>query len=112
MKTAGKKEFKLQIQPVPPNNWGDSLANLLPKPVWDALRKGVYKRAGHKCEVCGNVLKTLHCHENWVYNDWKGIQKLYSLISLCSECHNCVHWFGTEKHIKLGNLPPEKKLEV
>ena len=65
--------MKLEVQPVPRGNWGDNLAHLLPKEIWDTLRKEIYARASNKCQLCGEMLKTLHCHENWVYNDQKSI---------------------------------------
>lgn len=107
-----KKKFKLFIQPVPRSNWGDNLAHMLPKKIWDTLRRAVYKRANFRCELCGDVLKTLHCHESWFIDDKKFTQTLYSLISLCRECHNSIHWFRTEGEVKYNHLSPEYITEL
>ncbi len=92
--------MKLEVQPVPKGNWGDNLAHLLPKEIWDTLRKSIYERAGNKCEICLDFSKTLHCHENWVYNDKTKVQYLKSLLCLCYNCHNVIHWFRTEHQIR------------
>ena len=97
--------MKLEVQPVPRGNWGDNLAHLLPPEIWDALRKGVYRRAGNRCEICGDMLRTLHCNENWIYNDNRRFQYLKSLLSLCYNCHNVIHWFRTEQEIRQDIYP-------
>lgn len=93
------RHWILQIQPVPKNNWGDNLAHLLPKPVWDKLRREVYDKADHKCEICGKEDEILHCHEDWTYDDRNHIQSLRGLLSLCKSCHDCIHWFRTERQV-------------
>ena len=102
----------LEVQPVPKGNWGDNLAHLLPKEIWDTLRREVYKRAGNICEICKDWSKTLHCHENWGYNDRKRIQYLKSLLSLCYNCHIVIHWFRTEQEIKKGTYKKEYITEL
>ncbi len=102
----------LEVQPVPRGNWGDNLAHMLPKEVWDYLRKAVYKRAGNVCELCQDFSKTLHCHENWIYSDKSRLQKLKSLLSLCYNCHNVIHWFRTEQEIRKGSYPQEYLTEL
>ncbi len=91
-----QRDFKLVIQPVPKNNWGDTLAHTLPKIVWDELRKAVYTRADNKCEICTDILTTLHCHENWVFNDKLKTQLMQSLMAICRECHNTIHWYRSQ----------------
>ena len=99
------ERLKLRIQPTPRNNYGDNLAHLLYKDIWDKLRREVYKRANHRCEICGTTIKTLHCHENWVYNEKKRTQFLVSLQSLCEDCHNTIHFYRTQHEVRAGRLP-------
>jgi hypothetical protein len=67
--------------------------------VWDNIRKDVYRVAGHKCDVCGYQGK-LFCHEVWMYDDVKHIQKLSGFEALCELCHSV-------KHIGLAGLRAE-----
>lgn len=94
------------LQPVPRNNWGDNLAKTLPRVIWDELRREVYSRAGHACEICGQTMLTLNAHEDWQYGDKFHVQTLTRIICLCELCHQCVHWFRTEHVIIDGDLPP------
>ena len=103
--TTIKRRFKPFIQPVPRGNWGDNLATLLPKEIWDGLRKAVHKKNNHMCQLCGTSIRTLNCHEDWFYDDKKHIQTLYRLMTVCIECHNTIHWFRTEGEIKHSRLP-------
>ena len=99
------ERLKLRIEPTPRNNYGDNLAHLLMKDIWDKLRREVYARAGHRCEICGQTFKTLHCHENWGFNEKKRSQFLVSLMSLCPDCHNTIHYFRTEHEVKARKIP-------
>ncbi len=106
-----KLPLKLSIELVPQNSWGNNLrseANLS-KAQWDTLRKGSYKIAGYKCEVCnGRGPKwPVECHEIWHYNDQERIQTLKGLISLCPTCHKAKHLGRT-----LSVEPPEIQSEV
>lgn len=98
--------YKLLIQPTPKNNWGDSLAQLLPKEIWDVLRKEVYAKANYICEICLKYDRTLNCHEHWGYDDEKKIQYLIYPMCICTECHNSIHWFRTENAIRKREYPP------
>jgi len=99
------ERLKLIIQPTPRNNHGDNLAHLLYKDIWDKLRREVYARANSRCEICGQTLMTLHCHENWGFNEKKKAQFLVSLQSLCPDCHNTIHYFRTQHEIQAGRVP-------
>lgn len=88
--------MRLEIEPVLRCNWGKSLANLLPKEVWDKLRREVYEAYDYKCCICGERGKKLHCHEVWTYNDKKKVQKLVNLECICGTCHALKHWGRTK----------------
>ncbi|HEY9705549.1 MAG TPA: HNH endonuclease [Allocoleopsis sp.] len=85
--------MKLNIELVPSTSWFSNLRSLLTTEEWDKVRKGCYKHAGYKCEICGGVgpKHPVECHETWEYDEAKGIQKLVGLISLCPSCHEVKH---------------------
>jgi len=84
------------------------------KEEWDKLRKKSYKKAGYKCEICGDKGTNLgynwpvECHEIWEYDDETHKQILKGLISLCPNCHKVKHVglaeINNELHIVLNQL--------
>jgi hypothetical protein len=57
----------------------------------------ITRRAGKRCEVCGqakdrSVGRRLEAHERWVYDDQTGVQTLRRLIYLCDMCHTVTHF--------------------
>lgn len=52
-----------------------------------------YALASHKCEICGGVgpQHPVECHEVWLYDDKKKIQRLDRMIALCPACHEVKH---------------------
>ena len=99
--------MKLTIELVPSTSWFSNLRSLLSSTEWDKIRKGCYKNANFKCEVCGGVgdKHPVECHETWEYDETNGVQKLISLIALCPNCHKTKHYgfakiSGKEKEIK------------
>lgn len=62
---------------------------------WDSLRRMVYRRAGHRCEACGDGGSQLEAHERFTYDAQAGIQRLVRLICLCSACHRVTHFGRT-----------------
>jgi len=94
----------LEIEPVPELNWHISLANLLPKPVWDKLRREVYTKFNYTCCICGRTDTRVNCHEKWLYDDMKKIQKLQGFQCLCDDCHNIKHWGRTVALAHKGEL--------
>ncbi len=107
-----KRKFRIRIQPTPRGNWGDNLAHMLPQEIWIYLRKSVYLRANNRCEICDDFSKTLHCHENWFFDDKIHTQVLSSLMSVCRECHNCIHWFRTEQVILKSKDYPSEYIDI
>ena len=95
----------LQIEPILEQNWGKSLAHLLPPPVWDTLRREVYKDARYACCFCHAIDVKLHAHELWAYDDKKHIQKLRGFQCVCEDCHAIKHWGRTVRVTQHGELP-------
>jgi hypothetical protein len=87
---------KLTIELVPETCFYKNLRSVLPKRLWDYLRKGTYAKAGNRCEICGGDSR-LECHEIFSYDDETYIQKIIGLIALCNKCHSA-------KHIGLSRL--------
>lgn len=82
--------FPLTIELVPSTSWYSNLRNNARLGVWDVIRHKAYADAGHKCSICGSV-GTLYCHERWLYDDEKHIQKLGGFVALCKLCHMVKH---------------------
>ncbi|MFK4132235.1 hypothetical protein ACI2KR_08070 [Pseudomonas luteola] len=89
---------------IPFSSWGSSLANLLTRQSWNALRHPLINAHHHVCELCGDKRSSLDVHEIWEYSyppasEMKktsqkaifGIQKLKGLMAICNECHRCFH---------------------
>ena len=84
--------LRLGIEPIPYGSRRASLANLMPRTEWDKLRQSVYKRAGHRCQICGREGR-MYCHEKWLYNEQSGYQWLVGFEALCKDCHDTKHLF-------------------
>ena len=99
--------LKLTIEPIPARNWGISLAHVLPKEVWDVVRREVYNKANRECEICKCRTRRLHCHEEWSYNERRKIQKLVRLRCLCEYCHDVKHWGKSVVEVHEGKKPQD-----
>ena len=80
---------KLEINLVPADLHFVNLRAYYTKQEWDIIRKKVYDRAGHKCEICGGVGKThkVEAHEEWSYDPETRLATLERLTALCPSCH-------------------------
>lgn len=83
--------LKLDFEPVPDSCWYSNLRSELPKEAWDIIRKKAYARAGGKCMICGAPTTRLEAHEQWEYDDEKGVQKLKNVVAICRPCHEVIH---------------------
>ena len=91
----------LEIEMVPSSMWGYNLRSILTTDKWDELRRFVYSRAKHKCEICG-AKGRMEAHEIWSYDMKTSIQKLEDLVCLCNKCHMAKH-FGRSQMIGKGD---------
>jgi len=82
--------LRLSMEPIPAGSRLATLANLLQREEWTALRRAVYRRAGFRCEACARQDR-LHCHEVWQYNPQTGYQWLRGFRALCPLCHDATH---------------------
>lgn len=83
--------LKLNFELVPDSCWYSNLRSELPREAWDKIRKKAYARAGGKCMICGAPATRLEAHEQWEYDDEKGIQKLKNVVAICRPCHEVIH---------------------
>lgn len=103
--TRNAMELKLQLELIPETQYYLSLARLLPKAVWDTLRRDVYWKFNYTCCICGKTDCRVNCHESWEFDDKNRIQYLKSLQCLCDDCHMIRHWGRTVAETLAGNLP-------
>ncbi len=83
--------MKLDFELVPDSCWYSNLRSALPAGAWDIIRKKAYARAGGKCMICGAQTTRLEAHEQWEYDDERGIQKLKNVVAVCRACHEVIH---------------------
>ena len=91
--------LKLQIELIPDSCWYFNVRSNVKTKQWDIIRKRVYQEADYRCEICGGrgIRYSVDCHEIWVYDDEKLIQKLDRFQALCPLCHEV-------KHLGLANV--------
>jgi 5-methylcytosine-specific restriction endonuclease McrA len=89
----------LTIELVPQTSWYKNVRSNVSKEEWERLKKVTFARARYRCEVCGGRGDRwpVECHEIFVYDDERSVQKLAGLIALCPSCHEV-------KHIGLAGL--------
>ena len=98
-------ELKLKIELVPVTNWGRNLAHLLPRSVWQMLRKEQLEACGNRCEICGATPPpSLEAHERWEYDEENKVQRLYGIMMICKKCHMVKHYGRTRKLSSLNDL--------
>lgn len=85
------KDLKLSIELIPKGAWGNDFSRTLSKKDWDILRNACYKRANHKCQICGLETDDLDAHEVWEFDINKKTQTLKNIIGICSRCHGVKH---------------------
>lgn len=85
---------KLEINLVPADLHFVNLRAYYTKNEWDIIRKKVYDRAHHKCEICGGIGKThkVEAHEEWSYDPETRLATLERLTALCPSCHEVKHF--------------------
>lgn len=103
--------MKLTIELVPRTSWYSNVRSEVTKSEWDVIRRAAYKKAGYKCEICGDsgtnqgFKHQVECHEIWDYDDDKKKQTLEGMIALCPRCHKV-------KHIGLAQIKGEYGLAL
>ena len=85
------KDLKLTIEMLPKGAWNNDFSKTLPKKEWDIVRNACYKRANHRCQICGFVTDDLDAHEVWKFDIKNKTQTLKDILGICSKCHGVKH---------------------
>lgn len=85
------KQYKLTMEMLPKGAWNNDFSKTLQKKQWDILRNACYKRANHKCQICGYETDELDAHEIWDFNIKNKTQTLIDIVGICSRCHGVKH---------------------
>ena len=89
-------KLMLTIEPIPKPCWYVNVRSEAAER-WDDIRYTCYGKAGHKCQICGDVgtnqgyAWNVECHEVWHYDDAEHIQTVVDFIALCPKCHKVKH---------------------
>lgn len=83
----------LSINLIPTSSFFKNVRSEVSAEQWDILRRGCYKNANYRCEICKGVGPThpVECHEIWDYDTAAKTQTLIRLIALCPACHEVNH---------------------
>lgn len=84
-------EPKLAVEMVPSSCWFSNVRSQVSTAQWDVLRRAVYAAANHRCETCGATGVRLACHEKWDYDLPTRVQRLVTMVALCTACHEVKH---------------------
>jgi hypothetical protein len=86
-------EPRLTVELVPKPCWWSNVRSIVDPPVWDQLRRKVYRQCGWRCEICGGrgPEHPVEAHEVWAYDDEQHVQRLVRLTGLCPPCHEVKH---------------------
>lgn len=84
---------KLRVELVPSTCWLSNVRSYLTKHYWEKLSREVAEDGGERCEVCRGRGRqhAVECHEVWLYDDERQVQKLLRLQALCPTCHGIKH---------------------
>lgn len=100
------KDLKLSIELLPKGAWNNDFSNTLPKKEWDIIREFCYKKANHRCQICGFETDDLDAHEVWEFDAKNKTQTLKNIIGICSKCHGVKHIRNSKR---LGHEEDAKK---
>lgn len=86
-------DIPLKVELVPEPAWWSNLRSNLTPTNWQKLRRIVVAAANQECEICRfkNNHRSPDVHEQWSYDEERGVQKLERMIALCTYCHASVH---------------------
>jgi hypothetical protein len=85
----------LFVDLIPQTSWFRNVRAAVDPADWYRLRRMVYRRAGHRCEACGDSGSQPEAHERFTYDVQSGVQRLVRLICLCTACHRVTHFGRT-----------------
>jgi hypothetical protein len=101
------ERIRLTIEMVPQTSWYENLRKRLPRSEWDRIRKEIYARYDYRCAIC-KAEGRLSCHELWLYDDERHVQRLVGFVALCSLCHHVKHLGFATGLAESGRLDMER----
>lgn len=92
-------KLKFQLDYLPVNCHYNNLRHFFKKEIWQLIIFTIREYKKYTCEFClkkfnpnnKTSLKSLHCHEYWVFDYENKKQILLDILLLCSNCHNTQH---------------------
>jgi hypothetical protein len=88
---------KLAVEMIPSTTFEVNVRAVLPPDVWRKLSRFRSDRVARFCEICAaKAERNLDLHERWAFDEAATVQRLVGLISICSDCHACIHFGRTE----------------
>lgn len=84
----------LMPEMLPVSAWQENVRAKMGEAVWDKIRKEVYMKSGHRCEICGSDgAPYIEAHEKWAWTieGKNGTQILKKVQALCTLCHKAHH---------------------
>jgi hypothetical protein len=87
----------LMVDPIPATTWFNNARTCIARGDWQRVRMMVLRRAGFRCEACGQpedryARLFLECHERWAYDQQAQRQALRRLVCFCPLCHTVTHF--------------------
>jgi len=57
-----------------------------------AWRTTIYRKAGHRCEICGDAVTALHAHHVWPQAEYPEVEAApWNGVALCKHHHHWIH---------------------
>lgn len=88
---------KLSIDLLPKGAWNNDFSRTLSKKDWDTIRNHCYKKANHRCQICGFKTDELNAHEMWDFDVANKTQTLKNIIAICTKCHGVIHFKNSDR---------------
>jgi len=87
----------LYVDLIPHSSWYQSVRENIDLVDWERIKEMCKKRVAYRCELCGSYpnyeqKNYLECHERFLFDKDKRVQKLVRFVCLCSRCHYVTHW--------------------
>ena len=82
---------RLRFELVPDGCWYVNLRSHLSKSDWERIKRYAKRKADGRCMICGKITNQLDAHEQWSYDEKRGIQRLEDIIAVCKDCHSVIH---------------------
>lgn len=88
--------LKLRIAMIPKNCWGKNVRTVYSQKEWKQIACTVRKQEKYRCHICSKWSLWLEAHEVWYFDEIKHIQKLVMIMGVCKNCHNVIHYGGSQ----------------